>query len=362
MKPQYQITAVILALLVLFSAVSCTRTENKASAGKTKTIVDCSGRKVEIPQNPKHVACLYATAAHMMAMLDEGDKISGAPNGVKFDVLMEMKYPEIKDAAVPYQEGSINGEELLRTNTDLALVRASIAENEGETEKLDKLGIPYVVVDYTNTAELKTAVSVVGTVFNKEEQAGAYISFLEDTISLVKRRLKTVKEKEMPQVYHSVNEATRTDAQGDISSQIMNLAGVKDISIEKGTISGGEKTYTTLEEIYKWDPDAVVANESSVTEYILTDSKWKGLKAVKEKKVYTLPVGATRWCHPGSMEAHMGVLAIASQFYPDQFQDVDLKAYTKDYYETYFNLKLDDHTLEKILSGQGMRISNAPIE
>ena len=76
-----------------------------------KTVTDCSGRKAEIPEDPQRVACLYATAAHMMAMLDEQDKIVGCPNGVKSDVLMQMKYPEITDTATPHQEGSINTEE-----------------------------------------------------------------------------------------------------------------------------------------------------------------------------------------------------------------------------------------------------------
>lgn len=328
--------------------------------GETKTVTDCMGRKVEIPQQPQRVACLYAAAAHMMAMLDEQDRIAGCPNGVKSDVLMQMKAPDIGKTATPHQEGSINAEEMLRIDADLAMVGYSLANSGGELEKLDKMGIPYVVVDYTSIEELREAIRVAGAVFDKEEQAADYLAFFDETLDMVDRKLKNVKKKERPFVYHSVNEATRTDPQGTICSEIMERAKVIDLSVHKGLTGTDKNAYVTLEELYKWNPQAIIANEYSVTDYILTDSKWEGLQAVKEKKVYTLPVGATRWCHPGSMEAHMGVLAVAQQFYPEKFKDLDMEAYTADYYKKYFNLELDKKTVRKILSGKGMRASNSP--
>lgn len=357
-KKQNIIISLILALMMLVTVTGCGG--GTADSGSTKTVTDCIGREVQIPEKPERVACLYATAAHMMAMLDEGDKIVGCPNGVKSDVLMQMKYPEITETSTPHQEGSVNAEELLATETDLALVSGSLASSEGEMEKLDDMGIPYVVIDYTSIDELRTAVRVAGEVFDKQEKAEQYISFFDDTLSMVDEKLEDVDTQEAPDVYHSINEATRTDPEGTICSEIMERAKVKDISVEKGTLATGKNAYITLEELYNWDPDAIIANEYSVTEYVMSDSKWEGLTAVKEKKVYTLPVGATRWCHPGSMEAHMGVLAVAVQFYPERFKDFDIKEYTRDYYKTYFDLDLDDQTLDKILAGEGMRVSNSP--
>lgn len=360
-KKTKQILAVVLILVLLLTAAGCGSSGGKTST-EVKTVTDCMGRTVEIPEEPQRVACLYATAAHMMAMLDEGDKIVGCPNGVKSDVLMQMKYPKITETATPHQEGAINVEELLRIDADLAMISFSLAESEGEMEKLKEMEIPYVVVDYTNMDQLRTAVKVAGDVFNKEDKASDYLAFFDSTLDMVDERLKDVSMEDAPDVYHSVNEATRTDPEGTICSEIMERAKVTDISVSKGMTAVGKNAYVTLEEIYKWNPDAIIANEYSVTDYILSDSKWEGLTAVKKKKVYTLPVGATRWCHPGSMEAHMGVLAVAYRFYPEKFKDFDMKEYTSDYYKTYFDLDLDDQTIDKILAGEGMRVSNSPTE
>lgn len=356
-----RITSLFLILLILCALSACSKSSGNAQES-LKTITDCMGRKVEIPQNPRNVACMYSSIAHMMAVLDVETAIAGAPKGVKSDVLMVMKYPGIQETATPYQEGAINVEELLRIDADLALIRYSTAASKGETEKLDKLGIPYLVVDYRNMEELETALKVMGQAFNRQEKAEDYIRFQRETVAMVTARVGEIPREQQPAVYHSVNEAIRTDGIGDIGGEIMEKAAVRDISIEKGVEStGGDKTCTTLEEIYKWDPDAFIANEFSVTQYILSDSKWAGLTAVRQGKVYTLPVGATRWCHPGSIEAHMAVLAIAQMFYPDKFQDIDMNQYTADYYRNYFGLELDAATVEKILQGRGMRNSNDPV-
>lgn len=352
--------SILLILMMILAVCGCGSDAGKS--GEVKTITDCMGRQVKIPENPEKVACLYASAAHMMLMLDEEEKIVGCPNGVKSDVLMQMKYPEISETATPHQEGSVNAEELLRIDTDLVLLSRSLAVNEGEMAKLDELGIPYVVIDYYNIDELRTAVDVAGQVFNKEEQARGYIQFFDETMAMVDERLADVDIANAPQVFHSLNEATRTDPEESICNEIMTRAKVIDISAAKGTVSTDKNAYITLEEIYSWNPDAFLANEYSVTEYILNDSKWAGLDAVKNKAVYTLPVGATRWCHPGSMEAHMGVLAVARQFYPERFEDFDMEAYVADYYEEYFGLKLDKKTVKNILAGEGMRKTNAPVE
>lgn len=352
----------MIVFLVIPAMTGCSNLSGEGD-GKTREIIDCAGRAVKIPEDPKRVACLYAPTAHMMALLDKEDRIIGAPDGVRSDVLIQMKYPEIQEVAVPYQEGSINVEELLRIDADLLLVRKDTIHKEGEVEKLEKLNIPYVVVDYASIDELYGAIRVAGSVFNEKEKAEEYIAFAQETMDLVEAELEDVAVPG-PVVFHSVNEATRTHAKGDICSEVMELGGVEDILMEGAEgelITDGGKVYTTLEQIYAWNPDGIIANESAVTRYIMEDPKWAGLDAVKRKQVYTLPVGVSRWCHPGSIEPHMGALAIAVMFFPEEMGDIDLATYTKEYYRKYFGLDLDDETIERILSGEGMRKPAGPM-
>nr|WP_320024717.1 ABC transporter substrate-binding protein [uncultured Acetobacterium sp.] len=347
-----------LGLLLLLTLLPGCQTQNSTPAAATKTVTDCLDRKVVIPTDPQRVACLYASTAHIMAMLGQEDKIVGIPNGIKRDVLMAYKRPDIGSVSVPFQDGAINIEELLATNTDLVLIRQSTAVNEGEVEKLDKAGIPWVVVDYNSLEGLKKAVTVTGNVFNQPERAVGYNAYLQATLELVSQRVSEIPEASRLRVYHAVNEAARTDLKGDLSNQITDVAGVINVSTQGGSlITDAEKTMTTLEQIYAWNPDAIIANDINASNYMLTDPKWSGLRAVSSQNVTTLPVGVSRWGHPGSMEPHMAALFIAKHFYPEQFSDIDLSQTTKDYYKQWFNLDLTDADVSAILSGEGMRLA-----
>ena len=117
----------------------------------------------------------------------------------------------------------------------------------------------------------------------------------------------------------------------------------------------GDKGNATVEQIYVWDPDVVLVNEPSATEYFMTDAKFSGLRAVREGRVYQLPVGISRWAHPGSVESPIAALYIAKLLYPEQFDDIDMAEETKAFYERFFDIALSDEDVESILSGVGMR-------
>lgn len=348
----------LLLIGLLMTIMNGCQNPNPTVAVPTKTIVDCTDQEVVIPADPQRVACLYASTAHIMAMLGQEDKIVGIPNGIKRDVLMSYKRPDIDSVSVPFNDGAINIEELLATKTDLVLLRQSTADNTGEIEKLDKAGIPWVVIDYASLDGLQKAITVTGQVFNQDERAAGYNASVDQTLELLSQRVSDLPDAARPRVYHAVNEAARTDLAGDLCSQITDAAGIINVSTQGGSlITDAEKTMTTLEQIYRWNPDAIIANDINASKYMLTDPKWSGLKAVTEQQVTTLPVGVTRWGHPGSMEPHMAALFIAKTFYPDRFADVDLTQTVKDYYKQWFDLNLSDADTEAILSGAGMRLA-----
>lgn len=348
--------ATLLSLIFLILAVllsGCVRTE--ISSGETKVVTDIIGREVEIPKNPERVVCLYAGTAQMLALVDEGEKIIGTTGGIKRTILMRTKYPGIVDAAIPAQEGNINVEELARIEPDLVLLRRSVAQAPGEVEKLEKLGIPYVAVDFFNVLEVEECIKIVGEIFDKQEVSSAYIKYMRDTFSLIDERLEGLSEEEKVRVYHSTNESLKTDAYGGINDEVTRRAGVVNVSINEIEDTGLNTKDATLEQLYEWDPDAIIVNEYQAADYILLNPKWAGLTAVKNKQVIALPVGISRWCHQGSIEPHMGALFVASTLYPERFSDIELEDLVSDYYTQFFEIDLSDGVLERIISGEGMR-------
>lgn len=268
-----RVISVLLIFVLVFGGTSCSVSRQGRADGATKIVVDCFDRTVQIPENPKRVTCMYASTAHMMAMLGKEDIIVGCVDGIKRDVYMRYRIPDIDSLNEPYQNGSINAEELVEMNTDLVLLRSDVAMSESEMEKLDKLGIPYVVIDYYSVDQLKRAIALMGEIFDEQERAAAYIGFMEDTFKLVSDRVSVIEQDDRYRVYHSITEATKTDVKGSICGEIMDISGVVDVSIENGLTSTQKNTTTTLEEIYSWDPYAIVANEYLVADYIRAQKK-----------------------------------------------------------------------------------------
>lgn len=350
-----RLIAALLAVLCLLLCAACGESGGNGTTGASHPVKDCVDRTVQVPDDAQRVICMYASTAHMMAMLDVGDRIVGAADGITRDQMMTTKYPAIENVPTPYHEGSINMEEVMALDADLILVKKEMYWNEGEKEKLEKSGIPYLVVDYYSIDELKQAITVMGEAFQKTEKAEGYIAYMDKTFQMVKDRCADIPEEQKPRVFHSINQATKTDIVDSLCAEIIDMAGLVDVSSSAGVTDLGKNATVTLEQIYSWDPDAIICNEYAVADYILAQQRWNGLKAVQNKAVYTLPIGATRWCHHGSMEPQMGALFLAWKFWPDRFSDLDWNTELKTYYAEQFGMTLDDATIQKILSGRGMR-------
>lgn len=356
-----RIIAFLLAVILVFGGCVAESAAHKEPTAPTTTaqsnvLIDCAGREVEIPEQSDRVACLYAYTGHVCVLLGCEDRIVAVVNGLKRDQLMQRKIPEIADMACPYGSGSINVEELASVAPDLVFLRVENLADSGEEEKLKSIGIPYVVVDYVTMEEQIYSIETMGKALRCEERATAYLDYYRCTIEMVRNRVAQIPENERKTVYHSVNEVVRTDIPGTLSYEVLDAAGCENVvqSSEELRLDG-DKGMVTVEQIYVWDPDVVLANEPDAKEYFETDDKFSGLRAVREGNVYQLPVGISRWAHPGSLESPLAALYIAKLLYPDYFEDIDMVQEIQVFYETYFEISLSEEDIQMIISGQGMR-------
>ncbi len=356
MRKRIVIVSIIMAVSIFCNGCfhGRTKTDHEIKAGEP--LVDCAGRTVEIPRKKDRIACLYAYTGHVAILLQCEEKIVAVVDGLKRDNLMQMKIPGLYELSAPYNSGAINIEELAAAKPDLIFLRASNLQDEGELEKLDGLAIPYVVVEYVTMEDQKQSIRIMGQALDRQDEAEAYLSYYETTISMVQERLAALPEDQRKTVYHSVNEVVRTDMPGTLSYQVLEAAGCKNVvTADQELRIDGEKGYASVEQIYLWDPDLILVNEPGAWEYFRTDAKFSGLRAVREGAVYQLPVGLSRWAHPGSLESPLAVLYIASTLYPEYFSDIDMTEEIRDFYDTFFRIALTEEDIGKILKGEGMR-------
>lgn len=341
----------ILILLIVVALFGCQQEVEKI---ETRRVIDCLGRSVEVPLEINKVGAIYAISGHTSVLLGEGEKIVSVTSGLKRDLLLTQMVPSILEATEPKNGGSINIEELLKDKPDVIFINTDIALNERETDKLDKFHIPYLAITFDSIEEQQYMVKMIGEVYHQEEKAQLYIDYYNEMVNKIENRTQNIDEQIT--VFHSINEATRTDPKGSMSEEWFTIAGFDLVSTQGDLKFVSNDYYASLEQILAWDPEVIFVNENGVDDYILKDSKWQSLKAVNTNQVYMLPVGITRWGHPNSLEIPLVMLYTSKMMYPDLFEDMDLENEMKYFYKTFFDLDVTDEMIKEILDGDGMRI------
>ena len=346
------ISVLLILCMALTVLCGCTPEEPQAS-GDTITVTDCAGRTVEVPKDPQSICCICPFTGPMLVMYGFGDRITSSCNNIVRSNLLAMMCPGISDSIVVKSSGSVNGEVVLELGTDLIFVNDGTYETADERAKLDSLGIPYVVVGFHDLESQMDAMLVIGKALGADDKAQKYVDWCKGVYADVQEKV-AAHDGEPVRLYHAVNEATRTDYKGSICDEWIAMTGVNNVSLSTELNIEGDKAYTTLEQIYAWDPDMIICNEAGVDDYIMTDDKWVGLSCVRSGEVYQIPVGISRMGHPTSTETPLALMWLANLLYPELY-DIDFSQAVKDYYSEFYGFEVDDDLAQAIIQADEMR-------
>ena len=330
--------------------------EANMAAAPLLTVVDSIGHELTVPREIRRIACLYAFTCHVTTMLDRGGDIVAVVNGSKRDLLLNEVNPAIRLAGTPSAEGIINIEELLKLEPDIVFLKGETAGLESEIEKLERFSLPWAAIDYRSIKEQMEAIEIMGKILGRSEKARAYNDYYRESIRFTEERLEDLPREERIRVYHSVNEATRTDAPGTLEAEWTEIAGTMNVSVGEPLRFFDNKHFASLEQIFLWNPEVILVNQEGVDRYMLTNEKWAALPAVRAERVYQIPVGISRWGHPGGMETPLAIIWTAKKLYPERFRDVNLEEMVRNFYSTFFGIELTEEMTAQILSGRGMRL------
>lgn len=347
---------ILVISLLLVSCGGMETDQSKLTEQEIINVVDSLGREVEIPKDVDNIAALYSFSGYVCSILGRGNDMVAVPGGLPRDVLLTEIYPEIKDAAVPRSGGSINIEELMNANPDLIIVRGDMVADEAEQEKLDKVGIPYIVIDFETIGDQQNAIKIIGKSIGRENQAEEFLAYYDDVLKRVDDFVSEIDEEERALVYHSTNQALRTTHEDTLAADWSRKAGLNNVALGKDLEASGTDHYANIEQILLWNPEVILVNEMSAYHYIKGHPHWSSIKAVEDGKIYKLPQGISRWGHPGSVETPLALLWAVDTIYPEQAEEIDLKEEIRYFYDKFLSTDLTDDTIETILEGEEYRL------
>jgi len=326
-----------------------------ASGHPVITETDSQGHVLTLGKYPQRIACLYAFTGHVTAMLGRGGDMVAVVKGLKKDKLLQKIVPDLPNLPVPAAGGVIHIESLVETRPDIVFLKPETAGIDQEIQKLDRFGLPWISAGYSGMESQMAVIEMMGRALDREDQALAYTRYYRQVIERVRERTSGLAEAEKIRIYHAINEPFRTDGPDTLEADWTAACNIINVSVGKGLEKRKNKQFAGMEQILMWNPEMIIANESETARQILSDPQWAPVPAVKNKKVFTIPVGISRWGHPGGLETPLAILWMARTAYPDRFADLDLKKEVRDFYRRFFSLELDELAIRQILSGEGMR-------
>lgn len=347
------------------AAVSLALIADTAIAGELVKIKDITGREVEVSVPVDRVILGEGRQIYFTAALDTEKpfgRVVGWRDDFKkadldgYNAYLE-KFPEM--AAIPtfggMKDGTFDIEQAVALKPDVIIMNTeakSATEEAGYIEKLAKVGIPLVYIDFREKPMQNTDASmrIIGKLFGKEARAEEFVSFRQEQMATVTDRLAKAGDLKKPVVFMERAGGYSDDCCMSFGNEnfgkMVDLAGGINMAAE--FIPG---TFGTVnpEQIIASNPDQVIITGSN-WELFVPGGKWvgvgpgadpvrakeklavlterpafTGIKAVKDQNVHAI------W-HQfyNSPYQFVAVQQIAKWLHPELFQDVDVDATFKE--------------------------------
>ncbi len=346
-------TAALAAALPAAGVLTGCRSEaGDAFFRNKRTITDHAGRELTIPTADAIKKVYFTSGLAQVYVFSLKPEVQGGSSGRFTKEQLEYLPAGIND--LPYMGslsdgGEIDREQLLAEGIQLVfsisgvgLTAANISDAEGLQKATD---IPVVLVDGSFDV-IGDAYRFVGDILGVQERAEKIAVYLEGIYRDVTAALEPVKDDERVSLYYAEG-AFGLNTEPNISqhASCFEAAKAKNVAQVELTVDLG-MTNVSLEAIYKWDPEVIVAWDSKVLggadEIIRTDEKWSSIRAVQDGRVYTMPSTPFSWCdRPPGVNRVLGLQWVANMLYPHLY-DVDMVEETKKFYSTLYWADITD--------------------
>ena len=337
-------------LCVTLLLTSCSQSPS-AALPKTRKITDAAGRVVEIPYVVNRVVDLWPANHGIVLIVGGADKLVGTVTMARKQPWLQKLYPRIKDLpTLTASSNDINIETLVGMHPDVILMSYA----GGMPIWMDKVAaakIPVVLMPAVTFDDIKTTILMTGEVLGPKEAAAAkkFADYYQNNIDRVRAVTASIPKEQRPKVLHSMQTGILAiDGVDSLIDNWINIAGGTNAAVD---VKGLGKL-VTMEQVIKWNPDVVICGTAPNIENsrkIMADPQWRGIKAVKDGKVYANPTGVYLWDRH-SAEGALQILWAAKLLHPEKFRDLDLKKETKAFYAQFLHYQLTDKDFDSMMN------------
>ncbi len=256
-------------------------TENDG-AGAPITVTDMTGREITLEEPATKIVALTPSDCEILYALGAGDTLVG--RGEYCD------YPaEVADVPSVQSGADTNIEQIIALEPQVLLM-STMAQTEEQIAQLENAGVKVVVSDAKNIEGVYTAIEMIGTLMDKNEEAQTLIDSMKATFA-------------------EVSEKAAGDGTESIYFEVSPLeyglwaAGANTFMDEVATMLGLTNCFADVdgwgeiseEQVLERNPDYIVTitmsydQEQSPEDEILSRAGWENVTAVKNHAILNLP-------------------------------------------------------------------------
>lgn len=315
---------------------------------ETQVFTDDLGRDITLPA---HVETILASGPNSQVILYSiaPDKMVGWNSSPKPDALKYL--PE--DMADMPEIGSVFGkkelskEEIINLNPDVII---DIGDKKDDiTETLDTLqdqtNVPVIFLD-GNLDDLPSLYNRLGELLEKDVKG--QVTYIEELLAMANVHREKAQEKDIKFYYAFGEDGTRTGAEGDFRTEILEKVGLLNVFTkdQKDHVNSKE---VSPEQIVEWQPEVIFFTDQAAFNQ-RTEAPWSETPAAETNQFYLIPNEPFNWISgPKSINALMGIPWLGHVFFDDLY-NVDLIEEMKKFYQIFYHYELSDEQAQELLT------------
>jgi iron complex transport system substrate-binding protein len=326
-----------------------------AATAEKRIVVDSAGRRVEVPAKIDRVFVAGGPASVFIYTLAP-DKLLGwnRPLTPAERAYIPPRYADLPTLGRLTGRGNTaNVEVMLVSRPDVIVdygvvnpTYVSLAERVQQ-----QTGVPYLLFD-GSLSQIPRADIAVGDALGVGERAKELARYAEGLLAEIDERLAQVPAGKRPLVYYARGpRGLQTGLKGSINVESLERIGARNIAAER--MGPGGIVTVSPEQLLAWNPEVVITIESDFFAAARSDDIWKGVKAIRDGRLYVAPAEPFPWLDfPPSVNRLIGLKWLGRILYPQRFPE-DLREETKRFYALFYHQALDKRQLDALLGSSG---------
>ena len=242
------------------------------------TVTDMTGREITLEGPAAKIVALTASDVEIIYALGAGDLLVG--RGEYCDYPAEaLEKPVVKSGA------ETNLEEILDLQPDVVIM-ATMAQTEDQVNALEEAGVKVIVSDAQNLEGVYTAITLIGQVVGKNDEAAALVKEMQDTFAEIRAKAADSGKT----IYFEVSPLQWGLWAAGKDTFMDELAGICGLTNAFADVPGWGAV--SEEQVFEKDPDYIVTTSMywgegpTPVEEILGRAGWDQLKAVQNNQIF----------------------------------------------------------------------------